>query len=119
MIDIAIISEIIKASPYLAFILLFLWVEAKREEKRVENAKALEDRREAHEKDMQARQLQQDRDINTLWAGYINQIVEEIKASNRAIMQRLDEHEKESQDRYERIGITKDLLKAASERRSR
>jgi hypothetical protein len=119
MIDVAIISELIKASPYLAFILLFLWVEAKREDRRVLNAKALEDRRETHEKEMQARQLQQDRDINNLWASYIQQIVDEIKTSNRAIMQRIDEHEKESEDRYERIGITKDLLKAASERTRR
>jgi len=125
-----ILLKIIEASPYLGFVLLFIWFEARREERRqqavieqekrrVENAAALEARRETHEMQMQTRQLEQDRTINQLWASYIQQIVNEIKAGNTAIIQKITEHEEESTERYERMGITKDLLKAASEKTRR
>jgi hypothetical protein len=112
-----VIGKLIEASPYLGFVLLFIWLEIKREEKRVENAAALETRREIHEKGMLERQLQQDRNINELWASYIQQLVNEIKLSHAAIIRAVEEHEKESEDRYEKMSITKDLFKAAAERK--
>jgi hypothetical protein len=119
MIETSVLIEILKASPYLGFILLFIWFEAGREEKRVKNAESLETRRENHEKLMQEKQLQHERDMNTLWAGYIQELVDGIEKSHQELMKRLDEHEKKSDDRYDRIGITKDLLKAAAERTKR
>lgn len=113
----SIILKFIEASPYLAFVLAFIWFEARREEKRVANAAALETRREAHEKAMQEKQLQHDRDTHTLWASYINQLVNEVKASNQAIIEKMDEHDQRDADRYEKLGITKDLFSRASGRR--
>lgn len=109
-----IIAKIVEASPYLGFILLFMWFESKREDKRIENAAILETRREVHEKAMQERILQHDREINTLWAGYIQQIVEEIKVGNRTLLGKLDEHEEDNKERYKRMEITMNLFKAAS-----
>jgi len=51
-----------------------------------------------------------------LYASFNQQLISEIKLSHRAIMDKLTEHEDESEKRYERMGITKDLLKAATER---
>lgn len=112
----SVIAKIIEASPYLGFVLLFIWFEAKREDKRIMNAAALESRREAHEKAMQEKQLQHDRDVNNLWASYIQQIVDEIKLGNVALIEKLEEHDKASEKRYERLGVTRDLFKAAQDK---
>lgn len=112
-----VITKLIEASPYLAFVLLFIWFDSKREEKRTENAAALETRREAHEKEMQEKQFKHDSDTLSLWASFNQQLVSEIKLSHKAIMDKLDEHERESEERYERMGVTKDLLKAAERKR--
>lgn len=125
-----IIAKLIEASPYLAFLLIYMYLESKREDKRiqqqsaeearrVENAAALETRREKHEKEMQEKDLQHSRDVNNLMAGYIQQMVNEIKVGNVAIINKLQEHEEASEKRYERMGITKDLLKAATVERMR
>jgi hypothetical protein len=111
-----VISKIIEASPYLGFVLLFMWFEARREDKRITNAAALESRRENHERLMQERQIKHDNEINTLWAGYIQSIVAEIKAGNTALINKLEEHDSASSKRYERLGITGDLLKIAQEK---
>lgn len=119
MIETNVLIKIIEASPYLGFVLLFIWFESRREEKRVENAAKLESRREEHEKAMQDKQLQHDRDAHSLWAAYIQQIVNEIKSGNIAILEKMDDHDKNDEERYKRLDITKDLFKAASERRGR
>ena len=108
--------EIVKASPYLGFVLLFIWFEFIRDQKRVENNATMEDRREQHEKAMQERQLQHDRDMSALWAKYIQTLVDQVEDGNQAIIKRLDEHEQESRDRYDRLGNTKEVLKALQER---
>lgn len=109
-----VIAKLIEASPYLGFILLFLWFESKREDKRIANAAALETRREEHEKKMQEKELQHARDINQLWALHFQNIANEIKAGNQLLVEKLEEHEKQSAERYERIGVTQNLLKAAA-----
>jgi hypothetical protein len=112
-----VIAKLIEASPYLGFILLFLWFESKREDKRIVGAAALETRREEHEKKMQERDLQHARDINQLWALHFQNIANEIKAGNQALIDKLEEHDKNSEERYERMAVTKELLKAAAEQR--
>jgi hypothetical protein len=111
----AVLTKIIEASPYLGFILLFMWFEAKREDKRITNATALETRREEHEKKMQERDLQHARDINQLWALHFQKIANEIKAGNQALIDKLQEHDEASAERYERLAITKDLWKMAAQ----
>ena len=110
----SVIAKIIEASPYLGFILLFLWFESKREDKRIAGASALETRREEHEKKMQEKELQHARDINQLWALHFQNIANEIKAGNQALIDKLEEHDKNTAEHYERIGVTQNLLKAAA-----
>jgi hypothetical protein len=112
----AVLAKIIEASPYLGFILLFLWFEMKREDKRIAGAAALETRRETHEKEMQNKELQHARDINQLWALHFQTIANEIKAGNQALIEKLEEHDQASAGRYERLGITRDLLKIAQDK---
>ena len=106
-----IIGKLIEASPYLAFLLIYMWLEERKYQKRVENATTLESRRETHEKEMEARRLAHEKDMNTLWASYIQQLVNEIKTSHQILMNKLDEHEEESEKRYSKIGLTQDILK--------
>ena len=123
-----VISKIIEASPYLGFVILYILLDARREERRTTGATALENRREAgaaalesqresHEKTMQDRQIKHSDDVLQLYASFNQQLINEIKLSHNAIMNKLAEHEQESEDRYERMGITKDLLRAATERK--
>src|SRR5690349_1694225 len=115
----SVIAKLIEASPFLGFILLFLWYEAKRDDKRVENAEKLETRRENHEKAMQEKQLKHDNDVNSLWAAYIQQIVNEIKVGNQALLEKMEEHDTADGERYKRLEITQNLFKAAQEKTRR
>ena len=73
--------------------------------KRIENAKELENRREAHE-----------REINNMWANSIRMINEQQSKTSEALMTALKEHDRASQERYEKIGITNDLIQAVKDR---
>jgi hypothetical protein len=107
--DSTIYIELIKQAPYIAALILlvgiFLWTEDRRETKRIANAKELEDRREAH-----------DREINNMWANSIKMITEQQNRTSEALMTALKEHDRASQERYEKIGITNDLIQAVKER---
>jgi hypothetical protein len=52
-----------------------------------------------------------------LYASFNQQLVTEIKLSHQAIMMKIEDHDKDSEQRYERLGITRDLVKAAQERK--
>jgi hypothetical protein len=99
-----ILLKFIDASPFLAFLLVYIWIDSKREDKRVANASSLETRRENHEREM-----------NNMWAQHIKSITDQIATSHQVIMSKLADHDKESQERYERMNITKDLIKAAEQ----
>ena len=110
----SIIGEIVKASPYLGFILLFIWFEAYREDKRIANATALETRREEHENVMQEKQIKHDNEVLTLFASFNQQLIQEIKSSHGVIMSKIDKLDEETEKRYARLSVTQDLLKAAA-----
>jgi hypothetical protein len=114
-----ILVKLVDASPLLVFFLLLVYLEYLRDQQRIKNATALEDRREVHEKAMQDKQIKHDTEVVSLYAAFNQELVKEIRLSHEAIKASLDEHEKESEERYKRLGITKDLLKAAAERTKR
>jgi predicted hydrolase (HD superfamily) len=101
--DNAIVS-LIEGAPWAAALILtiylFLRAEQQREERRDSNAKekAQEDR--AHEL-----VLYQMRD------NHINLIVAKMEAIFQLIAKSLEEHEEASAERYEKIGITQDLVR--------
>jgi len=83
---------------------LFLKAEKEREERRVVNAKEMEKERRDHE-------LM----INNMWATYIKTLVDKQNETYLAIAGALESHEEASKDRYERMGITKELLQAVKQ----
>lgn len=99
------LAELIRQSPIAAALLgavyLFLRREREAEEIRVRNAEALENKRQAHE-------LQ----VNAMWASYIKNIVDTISISNEKIVNALAAHERASEERYDRLGVTQDLIDA-------
>ena len=109
--------------PYIVALLVLVYMnqlsEVKREQQRVENAKALEDRREKHEKELEDKRQVHDRDMNNMWASYIKSIIDQQNQAFTALMKTINEHELASQQRYERMGITNDLIEAVKERQKR
>lgn len=123
------LSKLGEAIPYavlyVVIVLIMLNAEDKRDEKRVTNATALENKREAHEKAMQDKQLQHERDLNTLWAIQQKETVtqmmttvqdfqQQVIASNTKVIERMDAFDEKDEERYKRLGVTQDLLKAAA-----
>lgn len=104
-----VLAEAGKQAPYIVALIvlvgLFLATEERREKNRVANAKELEDRREAHE-----------REINNMWANSIKMIVESQDKSHQMMMESLKQHELASRERYERMAKTDDLIQAVRER---
>jgi hypothetical protein len=95
---------------------IFMWDGARREaarlktdkemeELRVKNATELEDRRETHE-----------REINNMWANSIKMLLDQQDRAHQVMMSALKEHDKASQERYDRLGITNELIQAVKER---
>lgn len=101
--------NLIQQAPYIAAIITVVYMfqrsEEKREQQRVENAKALDAERQA-----------QIRELNNMWANNIKQIVEQHAQTQVALMTALKDHDKASQERYEKIGITNDLIQAVKTR---
>lgn len=77
---------------------------AKAEAQRAENAKALEQERRTHETT-----------VFNLFASTLKQMVGEITKSNEMVVDNLKEHEKASQERYERMGNTQEIKDAIDE----
>lgn len=110
------IPELIKQLPSAAAIIfvtyLFLRNESEREkarteaaikaeEKRVENAKALEQERQKHE-----------REINNLWAGFLKRLAEDNAENFKALVQEIHAHEDKALARYNRLSVTSRKIKA-------
>lgn len=81
---------------------LFQNNENKREQQRIDNAKTMEQERKAHE-------LQ----LNNMWATAFKNLIDEIKSGQKAIADALATHDSAERERYERMGITKDLVDVA------
>jgi hypothetical protein len=111
--------ELAKQVPNLVIFLLIIYMFQKGDEKkelqRVENARRLEDKREAHEKALEVGRQAHDTQMNNMWANYIKSIIDQQNATFKVIMDALNDHELASKERYERMGITKELLDAAKE----
>lgn len=100
--------EMIKQAPLgaamIIIVYLFLTTDNKREQQRIENAKERATEQRAY--DMQ---------VQNMWASNIKAIIEKVDGGQRMIADALNEHERASRERYEKMGITDDLLQAAKE----
>lgn len=98
-----------RQAPYVGLmvvlVLIFLnWIQ-KSEATRTENAKELDEERREFE-----------REINAMWANAIRSMMEQQEKAQAALMSALDRHELASQQRYERMRKTDDLIQAIQER---
>lgn len=113
-------AKLAEQAPYMVIIVLlvivFLRYIEKIEERRVNNAKELEASRQAHEDELEEKRETHNREINAMWAGSIKLVTDQQKAMQEAFLAALKDHEEKSRERYEKMGITKDLLEAAKER---
>ena len=105
-------TEMIKQSPLAAALLvmvfLFLRHIKEAEAARTENAKQASEAQRAHEVQM-----------NNMWAINIKQLVEQMTHSHEELARILEQHDKADAERYERMGITKDLISAAKDKLKR
>lgn len=101
--------EFIKQAPWafglIVVIYMFLRFIRETEEQRTVNAKEAETNRRAHE--MQ---------INAMWAANIKSLVDKQEETLRSVAQMMNDHEEASKARYEKLGITKDLIKAVKDK---
>jgi hypothetical protein len=115
--------ELAKQVPNLVIFIIIIWLfqknEEKREIQRTENARRLEDKREAHEKELETRRQAHDLQMNNMWASYIKNIIDQQNQTFKMVMDIINEHEKASQERYDKMGITQDLLQAARDQLAR
>lgn len=100
--------EMAKASPIglamIAIVWIFVTNENKRDQQRIENGK-----------ERAAEQRAYDMQVQSMWANNIKAIIDRVDEGQKMIAQALNEHERLSRERYEKMGITDDLLRAAKE----
>ena len=112
-------QELIKQAPYIAAVVitigLFLWSNQRNEDKRLAHDAQMEVTRAANAKEREQERRTYEIQINSMWASNIKSIVDQISVGNDKIVNALLEHEKASKERYEKMGITSDLLDAAKE----
>lgn len=100
--------EMAKASPIglamIAIVYIFVTNENKREQQRIENAKERATEQRAF-----------DAQVQNMWANHIKGLIDKVDEGQKMIATALNEHERSSRERYEKMGITDDLLQAAKE----
>lgn len=100
-----IILEVARQLPsavaIIGLVYLFLRYDAEREKRREINAKEMSTERRAWN--------QQE---NTMWANYIKALIDKQNEFHKMIADALTAHERESQRRYEKMGVTRDLVDA-------
>lgn len=94
------------ASALCFVVYLFLRHQKDQEASRAANAANMAKERREHE-------LQ----INNMWAINIKALIDKHEETMALIAKTLSDHEKASQERYEKMNITKDLIKAVKDRK--
>lgn len=83
---------------------LFLWFMDRAEKQRIENAKTFSQEQRTHESI-----------VFNLFASAMKQMIGEVVQANKDVAEAIAQHEKASQDRYERNGNTQEILEKINE----
>lgn len=70
-----------------------------------------EERRQSHENELERKREAFTREMNNMWANSIKLVTEQTSTMHESLLAALQHHEEASQRRYERMGITRDLMK--------
>ena len=103
---IELIRQVPNAVAVIFMAYLFLKAEDQRETRRTENAKEMEKERRDHELA-----------INNMWANYIKSIIDHQDEMMAVQAKAIAEHERSSQERYEKMRITQELIDAVTAQR--
>ena len=98
---------------------MFLNFISKSEDKRMEHEKTLEDKRIAAAKEREQERRTHETTIANMQAQNMKQLLEYVEAQMQKQTNALIDHEKASQDRHERLGMTKELIAAVKEEKGR
>jgi len=113
----SLLGELIKQSPiaaaFIVMVWLFLRAEEKREARRVQTDKKLEESRVVNAKALELERREHEREINNMWANFMKTLIDQQNKNFTAVVHEIHEHEDRAQKRYERLNITRDLKKAA------
>lgn len=109
-------KQIPAAVALIITVALFLNHIQKNEEKRFAHDKELETQRALNAKTLQDENRAHALQVNSMWASNIKLIVDQQVQSNQVIANALNEHERASRERYDKMGITDDLLQLAKEK---
>jgi nicotinamide mononucleotide adenylyltransferase len=115
----ALAKEIPNAVALIVVVMMFLTFMRQNEDKRLLHDKTLEDQRVENAKQREIERRAHEIEMNSMWANYIKSLVEQVNSGHQAIVAALKTHEQESQDRYDRIGVTNDLLRAARDQQTK
>ena len=107
------------AAAYIFTVSMFLNFISKSEDKRMEHEKTLEDKRIAAAKEREQERRTHETTIANMQAQNMKQLLEYVEAQMQKQTNALIDHEKASQDRHERLGMTKELIAAVKEEKGR
>lgn len=114
-----VLIEVAKQVPWAVIVFAVIFVFLKRmsesEAARLAHEKELEAQRIAAAKDRATSEREHQASVNNLWAQNIKSITERWEQTSKQIADALSEHERASQERYNKMNITQDLLEAAKE----
>jgi len=106
-------KQVPSAIAVIGTVYLFLKAEDQREVRRIANAKEIGDVQRAHELQMESSRRGRELEINNLWASTVKNMMEKQDASNISIVDAIANMHKDLSEKYEMMGITKDLYDAA------
>jgi hypothetical protein len=94
---------------------IFLWFMDRTNKQNAENAKQAENQRIENAKALEQERREHESTVFNLLATTMKQMLTEVIQSNKEVVAAVHDHESNSQDRYDRQGNTKDVIKKLDE----
>lgn len=114
-----VLIEVAKQVPWavIVFAVIFVFLKYMRESEtaRLAHEKELEAQRIAAAKERATAEREHQASVNNLWAQNVKSMTEQLVQTSKQIADALSEHERASQERYNKMNITQDLLDTAKE----
>lgn len=117
--DSGLLGKLSEQAPYLVIILLLVWAFlnyiGKLDDKRMAHESAMEKTRTDNARERERERREHEMVIANMQAQNMKQLIDSVTQTMRSVADALKAHEEASKERYEKMGITDDLLQAARE----
>lgn len=114
-----VLIEVAKQVPWavIVFAVIFVFLKYMRESEtaRLAHEKELEAQRIAAAKERSTAEREHQASVNNLWAQNVKSMTEQLVQTSKQIADALSAHERASEERYNKMNITQDLLDTAKE----